>query len=78
MLAGEVPMESKPDPIPDPKTWKFSLTQDEIRAYYAKAKAEFSEDDLRLFFTEEEGVPFEELLAELDQMAAEKRPGAPE
>jgi hypothetical protein len=65
--------EKAMDPIPDPKDWKFHATAEEIKAFYEKAKREFSENDLRLFFTEEEGVPFESVLAELEEMSREHK-----
>ena len=37
-----------------------------IRAVYAKSKAEFSASDLQRFTEIEEGIPLEQLLAELE------------
>jgi len=49
-------------PEPDP------LSPDELAAAYAKAKAEFSAADLQRFTEEDEGIPFENILAQLEEM----------
>jgi hypothetical protein len=53
---------------PDPTRWRFEATPEEIRAAYEKAKQDFSEEDLKKILTEDEGIPFEELLEELKRM----------
>lgn len=52
--------------MPDPSKWKFDATPEELRVLYEKARAEFTEADLLKFFTEEEGVLFDDLIAELE------------
>jgi hypothetical protein len=58
--------------VPDPKKWRFEATPEEIRAAYEKAKRDFSEEDLKKFFTEEEGVPLDEFIDELKRMRFDK------
>jgi hypothetical protein len=60
------PKESGPQ---DP----FHPTPEEIKAYYEKAKREFSEADLKKFFVEEEGQQFSELVAELEAMVQQAK-----
>lgn len=54
------------DPIPDPKTWMYSATPEELKAAYEKLKKEVTIEDLLPILTEEDGVPMEELLAEIE------------
>ena len=54
--------------FPDPKTWKFAVTPEELKRLYERAHREFTEADLLKLFTNEEGIPFDELLAELEAM----------
>jgi hypothetical protein len=46
----------------------FAMTPEEIKAYYEKAKKEFSIEDLREFEAEADELPFSALVAELDEM----------
>jgi hypothetical protein len=39
-----------------------------LQAIYAKSRAEFSAADLQKFTEVEEGIPFEEVLAELEEL----------
>jgi hypothetical protein len=43
------------------------LTPEELREAYALAKASFTAEDLQKFTEEEEGVPMEEFLEELEE-----------
>jgi hypothetical protein len=43
------------------------LTDEEVRALYAQAKRDFSVDDLRRFFTEEEGIPLGSFIEEIEE-----------
>ena len=44
------------------------LTPEELKEAYALAKAAFTADDLQKFTEIDEGVPFEEFLAELEEV----------
>lgn len=61
------------NPTLNPESWKFSGTPEELQSLYEQARREFSEEDLKKFFTEEEGVSFEVLLQELEGMADSKQ-----
>ncbi len=49
-----------PEPCP--------LPPEELAAAYAKVKAEFSAADLQRFTEEDEGILFEDILAELEEL----------
>ena len=44
------------------------LSPDELKEAYALAKASFSADDLQRYTELDEGVPFAEVLAELEEL----------
>ena len=50
----------------DQKNEKQGLTPEELQAFYAKAKQEFKPEDLKMFFTDEEGIPLDEFIKELE------------
>jgi hypothetical protein len=50
--------------IPEP----YPMSPEEKAAAMAKAKANFSAADLQRFTEEEEGIPMEEIIAELDEL----------
>jgi hypothetical protein len=60
------PEELKAFPV-----WERELTPEELRQAYIRARATFSADDLQKYTEPDEGVAFEEVLAELDE--AERR-----
>ncbi len=51
----------------------FNPTPEEMKAFYEKAKREFSTKDLLKFFIDEEGQPFEELITELEVMVKQDK-----
>lgn len=59
------------EPNQDPKNRPRSATPDEIKAAYEKAKSQFGIEDLLPILTEEDGVPFEDLLAEITKKRSE-------
>jgi hypothetical protein len=46
----------------------FHMTPEEIKAYYEKAKREFSLEDLKKFEEEADERPFSALVEELEEM----------
>ncbi len=48
-------------------------TEQEIQAFLEKTKREFSEDDLKKFFTQEEGVPLGPLIEQLEQLVQKRK-----
>jgi hypothetical protein len=43
-----------------------------VRAAYARAKAAFTEADLQRYLEEEEGVPLEDVIKELEEMQRQR------
>jgi hypothetical protein len=54
-------LESWPEPRPE-------LTPEELKEAYALSRAAITADDLQKFTELDEGVPFEEFLAELEEV----------
>jgi hypothetical protein len=52
------------DFLPEP----YPMTPEERAAAYAKAKAEFTAADLQRFTEEDEGIPMEQVLRELEEI----------
>jgi hypothetical protein len=53
----------------DPIDWnkvRWEFTPEELKEAYALARATFTADDLQKFFELDEGVPADEVLAELE------------
>lgn len=44
-----------------------------VRAAYARAKAEFTEADLQRYLEEEEGVPLEDTIKELEELQRQRQ-----
>ena len=46
----------------------WGMSEEELRAAYAEARANFSAADLQLYTVEEEGIPAEQVIAELEDI----------
>jgi hypothetical protein len=57
-------MEQKPDLYPEP----YPLSPERRAELLAKLKAEFSATDLQRFTEVEEGIPFEDVIRELEEI----------
>lgn len=56
------------DPFdPNAKLYFGPLTPEQLAAVLAKAKAEFTAADLQRFTEEEEGIPLDEVIKELEE-----------
>jgi hypothetical protein len=46
---------------------KQGMTPEELQAFYTKVKKEFKPEDLIDFFTEEEGIPLDDFIKEIEE-----------
>jgi hypothetical protein len=65
--------DNDPDFIPAP----YPLTPEQRAALMAKLKAEFSAQDLQRFTEEEDGIPMEDVLAELEKLCLDTKGAFP-
>ena len=57
-------MKPNEDHLPN----RMPLSEDELRAAYAAARAKFSAADLQLYTVEEEGIPLGQVIAEMKEI----------